>query len=184
MGNDSHKSFEQIQLLIKHQSALRGFIISMIPGSQDVEDVLQDTNLVLWEKIDSFELGTEFRAWAFTIARNVTLAHLRRMKRDRSPAINKELMEVVADTWYSREASDPSTREMALDHCLSRLSTGELEIVKARYRQSGGGLEGFSAIAKRSPGSLRVSLFRIRTKLRECVRGQLAIATTREEGAV
>ncbi|PQJ27627.1 hypothetical protein BSZ32_03355 [Rubritalea profundi] len=51
------------------QSQLRAYIISLMPGASGAEDVLQETNLVLWEKRAKFEQGTNFRAWVCAIAR-------------------------------------------------------------------------------------------------------------------
>jgi RNA polymerase sigma-70 factor (ECF subfamily) len=181
VGKISREPFERVQLLIQNQSALRGFIISLIPGSPDVEDVLQDTNVILWEKIETFKPGTDFRAWAFTVAKNVTMAHLRKVKRDRSPSISEELINAVASTWFAREVADPSDREIALDRCLAELSDADREIVNARYHAHGG-LEAYSSRVGRSGASLRVSLFRIRAKLRECVRRRLSLDAITEGG--
>jgi DNA-directed RNA polymerase specialized sigma24 family protein len=53
-----------VTLMTKHQSRLRVFIRSLLPGSPDVEDVLQNTNVVLWQKRTEFEHGRNFLAWA------------------------------------------------------------------------------------------------------------------------
>ncbi|MFT5633595.1 MAG: RNA polymerase sigma-70 factor (ECF subfamily) [Rubritalea sp.] len=37
-----------IKLLTEHQANLRAFIVSLMPGSPDVADVLQETNVILW----------------------------------------------------------------------------------------------------------------------------------------
>ena len=58
-----------VSLMTKHQANLRAFIVSLMPGSQDVEDVLQNTNAVLWQKRARYAHGTNFIAWAFKIAR-------------------------------------------------------------------------------------------------------------------
>ncbi len=165
---------EFVGLLTGHQSAIRCFIISLMPGSSDVQDVLQDTNLVIWEKMASFQLGTDFRAWSFAIAKNVAMDHLRKVKRDRSPVLDKELMGLIADTWHGRKDDVDNTKEIALDRCLGELSKAEATIVQARYR-SGSSLESYSADCGRPVGSLRVSLFRIRAKLRECVRKRIGL---------
>jgi hypothetical protein len=51
------------QLLASHQDVLIWFIRSLLPGSPDVDDILQETNLVLWKKWDPFETGTSFLNW-------------------------------------------------------------------------------------------------------------------------
>jgi len=36
---------------------MRSYIISLLPGSPDVRDVLQEVNIVLWEKMNDFGLS-------------------------------------------------------------------------------------------------------------------------------
>jgi hypothetical protein len=51
MAQKSKESFQQVHPLIEQQADLRAFITSMMQGSPDVQHALQDTNLVVWEKI-------------------------------------------------------------------------------------------------------------------------------------
>ncbi len=173
MSLQSEKTHEFVRLLTGHQAAMRAFIVSMIPGSSDVQDVLQDANVVIWEKMDSFQLGTDFHAWAFAITKNVARAHLRRTRRDHSPTLSDEIADVIADTWYQHEAPTLSREEVALDQCLSQLRPADRAIVEARYSRTNS-LESHAADTGRSAGTLRVTLFRIRAKLRECVRRRIA----------
>ncbi|MFM1560763.1 MAG: hypothetical protein ACKJSK_15730 [Roseibacillus sp.] len=39
-----------VKLMTEHQGNLRAFIVSLMPGSPDVGDVLQESNAALWEK--------------------------------------------------------------------------------------------------------------------------------------
>jgi len=50
MANPPHITQEFVSLLTDHQEVMRSYIISLIPGSPDVRDVLQEVNIVLWEK--------------------------------------------------------------------------------------------------------------------------------------
>ncbi len=174
MNLQSKETHAFVKLLTRHQSALRGFIISMMPGSPDVEDVLQDTNVVIWEKMDSFEVGTNFRAWVFAIAKNAVLAHLRKAKRDRSPGVNEKLTNLIAETWYQREAGDLSKKEIALQHCLGKLDQSERAIIEARYSKDDN-LNTLAATTARPASTLRVALFRIRERLRRCISSRIAI---------
>lgn len=76
-GEDDNAEFlqEYVKLMTDHQWPLRGFILSLMPGSPDVGDVLQETNLVLWQKRRQFKLGTNFFAWACRIARYEVMHH-------------------------------------------------------------------------------------------------------------
>lgn len=174
MGLHSEETHHFVKLLTGHQAALRAFIVSLIPGSSDVQDVLQDTNVVLWEKMDDYETGTNFNAWAFAIARNMIKAQLRKTKRNQSPALREDIIHAICDTWYQREPEATSRKQLALEQCLKALSGSERDLVAARY-DSGQSLETYSGIIGRPTQSLRVSLFRIRAKLRDCVKKRLPI---------
>lgn len=101
MSLHSEKTHEFIKLLTGHQSALRAFIVSLMPGSPDVQDVLQDTNVVIWEKMDSFEPGTNFKAWVFTIARNMVKAQLKKNRQLQKPSLNEEVIQMINETWHT-----------------------------------------------------------------------------------
>jgi hypothetical protein len=51
-----------VKLMTEHQGNLRAFIVSLLPGSPDVGDVLQESNAALWEKRAHFEPSTNFLA--------------------------------------------------------------------------------------------------------------------------
>ena len=72
-----------VQELTKHQSRLRGLIRCLLFRSEHVEDVLQETNLLLWNKADQFQPGTSFWAWASEVARYQVLTHWKKLGRDR-----------------------------------------------------------------------------------------------------
>src|SRR5215210_1323902 len=65
-------------LFVQHLPALRGFVLSLISDFSLVDDVVQETFLVVTAKAASFQRGTNFRAWAWTIARYKVLQTLKR----------------------------------------------------------------------------------------------------------
>ncbi|QQL45864.1 sigma-70 family RNA polymerase sigma factor [Sulfuriroseicoccus oceanibius] len=175
MPPEEEKDQEFVQLLTSHQTPLRAFVISLVPGSPDVEDILQDTNVVLWEKRESFELGTNFRAWAFVIARNVTMAVLRKNKRNAAPMLDEQVIHAVSESWHQREQVNDPLKRHALDLCLAALRPADREIVQARY-QTGTSLTKHAVAKGRSAESLRTALYRIRAKLRKCVDQRVKMA--------
>lgn len=168
MSLQSQETRDFVRLLISHQPALRGFIISMMPGSSDIQDVLQDTNVVIWEKMESYKPGTNFRAWTFAIAKNVMRSHHNRLKRDCKPEFDENLTDLIADTWFQRESAELSQKEVAFDHCLRTLDQEEWALINARYSRHDS-LEAHAAATSRPASTLRASLCRIREKLRACV---------------
>ncbi len=53
-------SAEFIQLLTGSQSRLFAYSVSMMGNRQQAQEVMQETNLVMWRKADQFEIGTNF----------------------------------------------------------------------------------------------------------------------------
>jgi len=90
--SSQHHSTDFIRLLTEHQNALRALIISLLPGCQEVADILQDTNVVLWEKRASFKPGSHFRAWAFAVARNKVMQYRDRQERQNRVVLSERML--------------------------------------------------------------------------------------------
>ena len=159
---------EFIRLLTNHQTALRGFIASLLPGCQEVNDVLQDTNVVLWEKMHSYEPDTAFKTWAFTVARNKVMQYWDKQKKQNRIVLSEKTILAVAEAKKEDTPEHLENKLSALTQCLKSLNQGELDLVDARYTGDIS-LELYSAHADRPAASLRVSLCRIRKKLRTCI---------------
>ena len=157
-----------VKLLLEQQAALRAYIVSLMPGSDDVEDVLQNTNVVVWEKMGEFALGTDFRAWLFTIARNMVKAQFRANKRYQSPSVDEKLMLAIDEVWSQRSGQEITLKQRALDHCLEQLRPLERSLISVRYTK-GKNLENYAKEIGRPADSLRTTLSRVRGKLRNCV---------------
>ena len=178
MSSQPHDlSAEFVSLLTRHQPDLWSYIITLMPGDPDTADVLQKTNLVLWTKQRDFEPGSNFRAWAFAVARFEVLAHLKRNKREGIVLLDEELLERIAHE--APDALAPSElRLAALERCLNKLRPQDRELLDHRYRTALG-LEEFAARVGRSVSALSVTLHRLRGSLRKCVQDQFLA----EEGA-
>ena len=68
-------SGEFIRLFLQNERRIYAFIVSLLPDLTDAEDVLQETSVVLWEKFDQFQPGTNFVSWACKIAHFKVLKH-------------------------------------------------------------------------------------------------------------
>lgn len=159
-----------VQLITEHQNLIRSFVISLLPGAPGVDDVIQNTNAVLWRKRDSFEAGSNFRAWAFTIARFQTMAYLQELKRRRWISLDTDVAEQIAQDLEEDplEAAAYEEQLNALDHCLEKLRGKDRELVVQRYWHKTR-LQDYAVISHRSVDSLKVTLFRLRAALKRCV---------------
>src|SRR3954468_20850609 len=72
-----------LKLFLAHERRIFGFLLALVPDWSDAEDLLQETSVVMWRKLYNFEPGTDFAAWALSIARYQVLDHRKRRKRDR-----------------------------------------------------------------------------------------------------
>jgi RNA polymerase sigma-70 factor (ECF subfamily) len=143
----------------------------VLPSANDASDVLQETSMVLWRKFDSFELGTNFFAWASKIARLQVMKYRDRQSRS-ARLFDTNLLEMIAV-----EASDEQFLRImplqALESCVGKLSEPDRSLIRRRY-QPGTSVQELAAEIGRTANSLSKTLGRIRRGLLECVDRTLA----------
>ncbi len=169
--NASEGDEEFVRLLTVHQGPILAYVRSLMPGFTGASDILQLTNITLWKKKDKFELGTNFKAWAFAIARNHVLDQRKRLKRNGWLVFSEDIAELFA----ADAEDDPGEMDRAyraLEVCLGKLREHDRELVQKRYCESTT-LEEYAATLNRSAGTLKARLFKIRAGLRRCLDKQL-----------
>jgi len=164
---------EFVRELTEHQASLRSFVGYLMAGAQGVSDVTQEVNLILWEKRGQFEIGTNFRAWAFTTARFVVLGHRRRLRKEGLLVFDQDLIEQLADEWQA-QPDEYQHRLATLHTCIEKLADADQALLRVRY-SGHGGIERMAAKSGREGSSLRVRLFRLRAALKQCVERELAV---------
>lgn len=70
------------QEMLRHLPSLRAFAMSLSRDRTQADDLVQETIVRAWGNIDSFEPGTNMRAWLFTILRNCFYTMRRKQKRE------------------------------------------------------------------------------------------------------
>ena len=155
-----------VRLLATHQRTVFLYLNSLMPSGSDVDDVFQETCVVCWREFENFTLGTNFGAWACTIAYNQVRAWRKKQGRKRL-VFSDEFLESVASE-LDRNAVVLDERVSALTVCLEKLPDHHRELVRQRYSSE----ESITLIAERlgrSPGAIYRMLSRIRETLHECV---------------
>ncbi|MEM8668993.1 MAG: sigma-70 family RNA polymerase sigma factor [Planctomycetota bacterium] len=165
------KSERFVRQLTEHQNRLYGYVYSLLGDHARASDVVQETNLVLWRKIDEFDPEKPFVPWAFATARFQVLAHLRDQNRDRV-LLDAELAESLSGQ-VSDQASQIDSVRQALRGCMQRLSEEHQQMLHSRY-STGKPIAEMATISGRSVSSIKVSLMRIRRQLSECIENRLA----------
>lgn len=156
---------DYLRLITQHQGSIYGYIRSVAPGIP-IDDILQETNIALWDKADTFTMGTNFKAFAFRIAYLKTLEFLRHRKRDHWLVFDSELVERI-DSYQQSEETENS-HQSALRECLSNLGEADQTLIHERYTK-GQTVRRIAQVHQRPEGSMQQAFFRIRNALRDCI---------------
>jgi RNA polymerase sigma-70 factor, ECF subfamily len=170
MTESEHES-EFVAQLTEIQLPLRLYVQSLLPGDPGARDVAQHANATIWRKRGDFTLGTNFKAWAFSIARFEVLNYRKQQARDARFVFSEELEETFAAE-LAESRDDFDRRHDALKGCLNKLRPVDRELLLHRY-SSAGTLQDYSAKTGRSIGGLKVTLHRLRNALLGCIQKQL-----------
>ena len=108
-----------------------GYLISLIGNRHDAEDVLQKTSITLWRKFDQFETGTNFFAWASTIA-FYEARNFQRLAIHTRIRFDDDLLALIADERVD-DLKHEEPRHLALNHCLNSLSESHRALLEAVY---------------------------------------------------
>ena len=128
---ESSPNGEFVQLFTHHQRRLFLYILSQVHNPVDAEEILQETNVVIWSKCSKFQPGTNFLAWVSQIA-NFEVMKYRTRKRRENLVFSDEFLETVAQASLER-SEELETRRAALADCLNKLRLKDRELIQQRY---------------------------------------------------
>jgi RNA polymerase sigma-70 factor len=165
---DSQAEF--VRMLTQHSSRLFGFVLALCVNRADAEDVFQNTSVVLWEKFDTYQRGTNFLAWACRIAYFEVLYHRRKTSRMRT--ISDEAWNALLNEAL-RSVDETEDRKEALAGCLERLSASDRELLERKYFSQLSVAE-IAEGCSRSVHAIYRALSRVHDSLLECMRRALA----------
>src|SRR3954467_11250694 len=170
-NNETEDRKRLMALMTKHQRQIFAYIYALVPNRYDAEDLLQETCVVICEKFDEFEEGTDFVAWACQIA--YWRVRYSRQKYARSKVVfDQEIVDVIAQTADSL-ADELDERHEALERCLAKLHPRDRDLLIARY-EPGGGVEEAARRSGRTIPTAYKALARLRKLLLDCVTTRLA----------
>ena len=153
---------------IPHLRAFAGFVTQ---NSDQANDLVQDTIVRALRAQHQFQPGTNFKAWTFTILRNLHINNLRR-NRVRMDSIEDGALEAFAvppDQFARLEFQE-------LRRALAKLSPEHREVL-ILVGASGFRYEEAATICKCAIGTIKSRLSRARAELRELLLGDEPTAT-------
>lgn len=157
--------------LLRHAEQLKGFIAALVADRDAAEDCFQELFLTVAAKAADFAPGTDFLAWACTIARYKVLQHLERRRRHAGGLDPETIAALAADADAYHDAWDE--RRAALADCLERLPPAARRLVEARYVH-GLAPSAIAAASGRSANGVSVALAKARDALEGCIGRRLA----------
>ncbi|MFW5750779.1 MAG: RNA polymerase sigma factor [Planctomycetota bacterium] len=159
-----HGAFRQIVFAV--QGDLRLFIAWRLGVASEVEDVLQETLLTAYNRLETYRCCGTFRAWLRGIARN----HIRQTQRERRRLAQHHRADLDSLVDAAAEGDDERhTAELQrLRLCLESLNSRARRLIELRYlRQLS--LGEVAQHARQPKARLSVRLHRIRRSLLECM---------------
>ena len=166
---------EFVYQLTDWQNRLFGYLVTLLGNLHDARDVLQETNLVLWRKMEEFESGTNFGAWARKCAYYQALAFLRDRKRD-PHLFDDDLLALFTDE-EADSAHDDNERWLALRDCLVQLPERQRRLIDQRYREEVP-IRKLAADFGKKESAIKMGLMRIREALHACIETKLKETTS------
>jgi RNA polymerase sigma-70 factor (ECF subfamily) len=159
-----------VRLLTQHHQALLRYVYALIGNAEDANDVLQETSVALFQKLDQFDDSRPFLPWAYRFAYFEVLKW-RENSANQPLALDNDVVELISK---DRERGDVLLRRRAdlLPECFRLLPSRDLMAIRARYYEKMN-----ADLLCQKLGLSRRTLFRelerIRKSLMNCIESKL-----------
>ena len=166
----SDETSRESEFLRGLSGAYRGLHIctlSIVGNRADADDVIQEVCVILWQRFDEFEPGTNFQKWACAVGFKVAKAYARKQRRRRGYGLSDEILGRLAQI-QSRGSELFELRREILQECLGKMRSQDREFLMGCY----GARDKFVNLAhkKQMPvTTVYTRLGRLRKQLVSCV---------------
>lgn len=140
--------------------------LAIVGNRADADDVMQEVCIVLWQKYEEFERGTDFRKWACSIAFHVARAFARKQRRRTYGLSDLALAKIEQVRTGGAELFE--LRRELLRECVGKLPARDQQFLGDCY----GSAQSYAAFARsqgKSIETIYTRLKRIRHKLINCI---------------
>lgn len=147
--------------MVAQMPYLRAFAISLCGSYSLADDLVQETLVKAWSHADSFQSGTNFRAWLVTILRNTYFSDYRKRSREVQDSDN-----VLAEQIPVKGGQEAKATMTDVQNALNKLSPEQREILlmigitELSYEEA-------AQICNVAVGTVKSRLNRARAKLAE-----------------
>ena len=147
------------------------YVLTMLPHWNDVQDVMQETAVALWQRFEQYDPDRPFLPWACQFAYHQVL-NFRSRQKTRRKIFSAAVIDLLADERAGHVAPIQTQRE-ALEACLGEFTRGSGSDPTAIFID--GKCDGFCRSSRPDAQCVYKSLQRIRRALLECVTRTLAM---------
>ena len=165
----THKDF--IRLFLEAEKDLLRYVMVLIPNVADARDVVQETAVALWDKIDRYDPAKPFAPWACRFALNEAKMFLR--KKSRQYRLADEVVNLL-EIERMENADQLDARKYFLRKCLETLPSKNAELVHEYYFNESS-VEELGKHFERSVEAVYKTLQRVRQALHACIENKLQL---------
>ena len=148
------------ELYLGYQRPLSGFLSRFTHCRENIEEIINDTFMVVWRGADNFRWESQVSSWIFGIAHRTALKSIRRQKNYAGVRSFAELRVQTVDPMLDAEVQDWVT------HGLNRLPDEQRLALELAYHM-GYSLVEIADITAAPIGTVKARMFLARQKLRQ-----------------
>ncbi len=148
------------ELYLSYHRRLARFLSRFTPRYENVEEIINDTFMVVWQSAKDFRYASQVSTWIIGIAYRTALKSLRRQKNHTAARSLDDYPEQTVDPTFDTELQD------WLKHGMSQLPVEQRLTLELAYHM-GHSLEEIAAITDCPVGTVKARMFHAREKLRQ-----------------
>ena len=152
------------ELYLAYHRRLARFLARFTPAYENVEEIINDTFMVVWQSAKDFRNASQVSTWVIGIAYRTAMKSIRRQKNHAGAANLDDCPEQAFDPTSETEMHD------WLKHGLNRLPAEQRLTLELAY-QMGHSVEEIAAITDCPVGTVKARMFHAREKLRQYLPG-------------
>jgi RNA polymerase sigma-70 factor (ECF subfamily) len=157
IGAGDRRALEELYL--SYHRRLARFLSRFTPRYENIEEIINDTFMVVWQNAKEFRNASQVSTWIIGIAYRTALKSFRRQK-NHAVASLEDYPEQTVDPTVDAEVND------WLKHGLNRLPVEQRLTLELAYHM-GHSLEEIAAITDCPVGTVKARMFHAREKLRQ-----------------
>jgi RNA polymerase sigma-70 factor (ECF subfamily) len=148
------------ELYLSYHRRLARFLSRFTPRYENVEEIINDTFMVVWQNAKDFRYASQVSTWIIGIAYRTALKSVRRQKNHTAAQSLDDYPEQTVDPTFETEVQD------WLKHGMSRLPAEQRLTLELAYHM-GHSLEEIAVITECPVGTVKARMFHAREKLRQ-----------------